>query len=177
MNENSSRVRLVAGADFMTNPEPGISFRTLLAYTDYLAHRWIKYFQEHPAALEVDLGGKAGSIRNLVGHIVQVEQFFAGRLMQEETPRPKPESLPLEELERFHQQAQEKLTRYITSASEEELSRTQAFGPVTSVSSRKIMTQTVLHSIHHWAQVAMEVRQAGFPTEKPQDIIITDVME
>jgi len=35
----------------------------------------------------------------------------------------------------------------------------------------------VLHSVHHWAQVAMEVRQAGFPVGKPQDIIITDVME
>jgi len=31
--------------------------------------------------------------------------------------------------------------------------------------------------VHHWAQVAMEVRQAGFPVGKPQDIIISDVME
>ena len=156
--------------------EPAISFRTLLAYTDYLAKRWINYFQQHPEALEVDLGGKAGSIRNLVGHIFQVEEYFAGRLLQQEMPRPKSEPLPLEKLEQIHQQAQEKFTQYVTSVSEEELRRTQAFGPVT-VSSRKVLTQAVLHSIHHWAQVAMVVRQAGLPTEKPQDIIITDVME
>lgn len=160
----------------MTNPEPAISFRTLLAYTDFLAHRWIKYFQQHPAALEVNIGGKTGSLRGLVSHIFQVEEFFAGRLLQEGLAAQKPESPTLEELERRHEEAQEKLTRYIDSASEEELRRTQTLGQTTA-SNRKILTQTVLHSIHHWAQVAMEVRQAGFPTERPQDIIITDVME
>ena len=49
-------------------------------------------------------------------------------------------------------------------------------GAVT-VSERKILTQAVLHSVHHWAQVAMEVRQAGFPTERPQDIIASPVMK
>jgi uncharacterized damage-inducible protein DinB len=40
-----------------------------------------------------------------------------------------------------------------------------------------MLAQAALHSVHHWAQVAMEVRQAGFPTGKPQDFIVTDVME
>jgi uncharacterized damage-inducible protein DinB len=35
----------------------------------------------------------------------------------------------------------------------------------------------VLHGVHHWAQVAMEVRQAGFPTERGQDIIASPVMK
>jgi len=48
---------------------------------------------------------------------------------------------------------------------------------VAKASTRKVLAQAALHSVHHWAQVAMEVRQAGFPTEKPQDIIISDVME
>lgn|SRR5579863_834893 len=157
-------------------PESAISFRTLLAYTDFLANRWIKYFQQYPAALEVTVGGKADSIRGLVSHIFLVEEFYTGRLMQEELPAKKPESPPLEELERWHQETHTKLEHYITSASEEELSRKQTIGQ-TTVSNRKILTQTVLHSIHHWAQVAMEVRQAGFPTERPQDVIITDVME
>lgn len=160
----------------MANPEPSISFRTLLAYTDLLAHRWIKYFHQHPAALEINVGGKTGSLRNLVGHIFQVEGFFAGLLLQESPSVPKPESRTLEELEKLHQLTQEKLRQYVGFASEEEMRRTQTLGGVTA-SNRKIMTQIVLHSIHHWAQVAMEVRQGGFPTENPQDIIITDVME
>jgi len=40
-----------------------------------------------------------------------------------------------------------------------------------------MLSQAALHSVHHWAQVAMAVRQAGFPTGKPQDFIVTDVME
>jgi uncharacterized damage-inducible protein DinB len=161
----------------MSTPEPSIAFRDLLAYTDYLAQRWLAYFRQHPAALDVDVGAKTGSIRHLVGHIVQVEQYFADRLNdRESSPPQKLEKATVEELERLHQDAHQRLGSYIASTTEDALRETRTFGPVT-VSKRKILTQTVLHSIHHWAQVAMEVRQAGFPTDKPQDIIISPVME
>jgi len=39
-------------------PEPAISLRELFAYSDYLANRWTGYFKEHPAALDVDVGGQ-----------------------------------------------------------------------------------------------------------------------
>jgi uncharacterized damage-inducible protein DinB len=162
----------------MSSVEPGISFRELFVYSDYLAGRWIKYLNEHPDALEVEVGGRTGSLRNLVGHIFDVELFFAGRLAGENPARlsQEKEAATLEELLERHQKAQEKLLRFVESAGEEGLRRKHTLGPVT-VSSRKVLAQTALHSIHHWAQVAMEVRQAGFPAEKPQDIIITDVME
>jgi uncharacterized damage-inducible protein DinB len=75
----------------------------------------------------------------------------------------------------MHQEAHKKLARYIDSTSEEALKQTRTLGSVT-VSNRKTFTQALLHSVHHWAQVAMEVRQAGFPAEKPQDIIGSPVM-
>jgi uncharacterized damage-inducible protein DinB len=165
----------------MNASEPAVSFRDLLAYTDYLAQRWLTYFKQNPAALEVNVGGKTGSLRDLVSHIFQVEQFFADLLLQEgagATRRPPAitEKLGLEELGRMHQAARQKLEQYIGSANEEALQRTRTLGPVT-VSDRKTLTQIVLHSVHHWAQVAMEVRQAGFPTERPQDIIASPVMK
>ena len=40
-----------------------------------------------------------------------------------------------------------------------------------------MLAQAAPHSVHHWAQVAIKVRQAGFPTTKPYDFIVTDVME
>jgi uncharacterized damage-inducible protein DinB len=76
----------------------------------------------------------------------------------------------------IHRQAREKLLRFLETAGRAGFERKHSFGPMT-VSSRKVLAQTALHSVHHWAQVAMEVRQAGFPAEKPQDIIISDVME
>ena len=163
----------------MSSSEASISFRELFAYSDYLANRWTKYFQEHPAALEVNVGGQFGTTRNLVRHIFEVEKIFAGLLLGETPARPswqEQDRKGPEELVKIHQQAQEQLLQYVSSAGEEDLRRKHTLGPV-SASSRKMLAQAALHSVHHWAQVAMEVRQAGFPTEKPQDIIISDVME
>jgi len=158
---------------------PSVAFADLLAYTDYLAQRWLNYFKQHPKALGIDVGGKTGTLRDLVTHLFQVEQFFADLLLQEgagsKAPPAKVEAPGLEELGRMHQATHQKLTQYIASANEEVLEKTRTLGPVT-VSNRKILTQTVLHSVHHWAQVAMEVRQAGLPTEKPQDIIASPIM-
>ena len=121
-------------------------------------------------------GGKTGSLRELVHHIFMVEQFFANRLLQKEPPA-KLESPTLDDLIHIHNSAHVQLLNYVTTVAEEELRATQSFGPVCKTSNRKNLAQSVLHSAHHWAQVAMEVRQAGFPGGKPQDIIITDVME
>ena len=157
-------------------PEPSISFRELLAYTDYLANRWLNYFRQNPGALDVNLGGKTGTLRDLVAHIVFVEGYFACRLLAKDPPA-KPEAPTLDDLAKIHQSAQEHILSFVSSASDDDLRRTQSFGPVSNVSNRKMLAQVALHGVHHWAQVAMEVRQAGFPTEKPQDIILTDVLE
>src|SRR5262249_26995117 len=164
----------------MTAQEPSIAFSDLLAYTDYLAQRWLNYFKQNPDALKVDVGGRTATLRDLVTHIFQVEQFFANLLIQEGaggTGRPAQMEAPgLDDLARLHQEAHQKLAQYIVSADEQRLEKTRTLGPVT-VSERKILAQAVLHSVHHWAQVAMKVRQAGFPTEKPQDIIASPVMK
>lgn len=165
-------------------PEAGISFRELLAYTDYLSKRWTQYFNENPTALDVAIGGRTPKVRDLVFHIVIVEQTFANLLHDNQPPNPPTvaaekvaqEPRTAENLARRHQQAHDKLTRYIASASTEDLRRLEPLGPAT-ISRRKILSQVTLHSAHHWAQIAMAVRQAGFPTRKPQDIILTDVME
>lgn len=164
----------------MSDQIPSLAFADLLAYTDYLAQRWLNYFERNPAALEIDVGGRAGTVGGLVTHIFQVEQFFADLLLQEGvggTGRPaQMASQSLEEQRGMHQQAHKKFQQYIGSASEEMLERTRTFGPVTA-SERKTLAQALLHSVHHWAQVAMEVRQAGFPAEAPQDIIASPVMK
>lgn len=164
----------------MSDHVPSLAFADLLAYTDYLAQRWLNYFEQNPAALEVKIGGRTPKLRDLVVHIFQVEDFFSDLLLQEgagATARPQQmEGKSLEELREIHQQAHKKLAQYIESASEERLQRMRTLGPVT-VSERKTLAQALLHGVHHWAQVAMEVRQAGFPAETPQDIIASPVMK
>ena|ERR1700686_1568934 len=159
---------------------PSVAFADLLAYTDYLAQRWLTYFNQHSKALDIDVGGRTGTLHDLVAHIFQVELFFADLLLQKGAgsmaPPAKGDAPSLEELQRMHHAAHQKLRQCIDSANEETLQQTRTLGPVT-VSERKVLAQAVLHSVHHWAQVAMEVRQAGFPTEKPQDIIASPVMK
>lgn len=164
----------------MNAEKPAITFQELLAYTDYLAQRWLNYFRQNPKALTIEVGGRTPTLHDLVTHIFQVEEFFSNFLFQEEmkpTGRPaQMEAKDLKELERMHREAHENLTRYIGSANEEHLEKMRTMGPLT-VSTRKILAQTTLHSVHHWAQVAMKVREAGFPTERPQDIIASPVMK
>lgn len=162
------------------SPEPAISFRELLDYTDHLAQRWLAYFKQHEAALEAEVGGKTGTLRNLVGHIFQVESFFANFLLHPPsvTPMAPPPGLDnpsLDMLAQMHQESLAKLKHFIASADQQTLEMKRTLGPVT-VSNRKILAQPLIHSIHHWAQVAMEVRQAGFPAQPPQDIIVSPTM-
>jgi uncharacterized damage-inducible protein DinB len=164
----------------MNTREPAITYRELIAYTDFLAKRWLDYFQKNQAALAVEVGGRTPTLRDLVGHIFQVELFFADLLFDTTampTARPpKLESPSLETLEHMHRDAHQKLCQYIGSVNEETLRQTRKLGP-TIASNRKILAQATFHSVHHWAQVAMEVRQAGLPTLPPQDIIISPALE
>lgn len=164
--------------------EAGISFRELLAYTDYLMQRWMKYFDENPSALEVEIGGRTPHVRDLVFHIVLVEQTFANLLHDNKPADPptiaaqKAEQEPrtADNLARLHREAHDKLIRYAASAKPDDVTKVEHLGPA-NVTRRKILSQVTLHSTHHWAQIAMAVRQAGFPTRTPQDIIVSDVMK
>jgi uncharacterized damage-inducible protein DinB len=166
----------------MSATEPTLTFREMLAYTDFLAQRWLDYFRKNEAALAISVGGRCPTLRDLAGHIFQVELFFANLLAEgafappPKAPPPNLESPSLETMERMHREAHEKLSQYIGSTGEETLRQTRTLG-FTTASNRKILAQATLHSVHHWAQVAMEVRQAGLPTLPPQDIIISPVME
>ncbi len=80
-------------------------------------------------------------------------------------------------LQQAHESAHQQLLGFAESATADQLAAKQDFGAARGVTARKMLTQAALHSVYHWAQVAMAVRQAGFPTDRPQDIIISDVME
>jgi uncharacterized damage-inducible protein DinB len=163
----------------VNTPEPFLSFRELLAYSDYLAQRWMNYFRQNPKALDIEVGGRTPTLRDLATHIFQVEQFFTDLLLKEgagATGRPAQMEAPeLSQLENMHRETHNKLAGYIASVTEETLGKTRTLGPRT-ISNRKILAQIFLHGVHHWAQVAMAVRQAGFPAESPQDIIASPVM-
>ena len=160
-----------------TESPAGVSFHELFGYTDFLAHRWIAYFRQNPAALEIDIGGKAGTLGELVVHIFDVERYFANKLDGSAVTFKKLDSANFDALQQAHLTAYQQLLNFAETATADRFAAKQDFGPAKGVTARKMLTQAALHSVHHWAQVAMAVRQAGFPTDRPQDIIISDVME
>lgn len=163
----------------MTPAEPGISFRELLAYTDYLANRWLKFFSEKPEALEVPAGGNTPTVADLVDHVFLVEEVFSS-FLREGTPPPESavgeRARSVEAFARRHQDAHRKIAEFLSSADDTELRAKKKFSRF-EASPRKLLTQSILHSVHHWAQIAMLVRRAGFDFGRPQDLILTDILE
>jgi uncharacterized damage-inducible protein DinB len=164
----------------MSAPNPGISFIELLAYVDYLASRWLTFFRQHPEALELEVGGDTPTIADLILHLIETEEVFARFLYERQPPETFPPRAPTEcrtadNFLRRHQEAVNEIATFLAGTNESELRENKTFGPL-EASRRKLLAQAMLHSVHHWAQVAMLMRRAGFDAGRPQDLILTDVM-
>jgi uncharacterized damage-inducible protein DinB len=144
--------------------------------------RWHDWFRRNPAALDVSLDiAQTKRVRELVLHIVAVDLRYAERLCGKEvTPY---EQMPqdVEELFALAQSNFERLRKYAQQASQADLRReiefpTRSAGTLRA-SKRKILIHTLMHSIRHWAQLATELRQAGYKTDWQHDLLFSDVIE
>jgi uncharacterized damage-inducible protein DinB len=159
--------------------EAAISFRELLDYTDEETNRWQVFFRAHPEALEVttDVRG-AATVRDLVLHIFQAEQIFGCAVLGE--PRPDLAKLPqatLDQIFAIGEAARKKMREFIGIASEEALREQQPFGPAGNVSRRKLLAQALTHGMRHWAQLATDLRRAGYPTDWVHDILMSPALK
>lgn len=161
--------------------ELGASFNDLFSYNQSETARWKRWLEANPAALDVNVGGAhAQTVRNLVAHIFHAELFLSGSLLNEEYSRAGgSEAATLDEIFALHTKASERVLQFMQSMTTDELKRTQEFRfkPGFVVSKRKLLTQFFLHGVHHWAQIALLVRQAGFPSDGPHDFILSSVVE
>ncbi len=159
----------------------GISFRDLLAYNHSETERWHRFFVEHPQALALEVGGQMGTVAKLVEHTFQTELYFATRLSGQEIIEAdfKPASDSIDDIFYLHEKAHSKLAQYLSKAAEADMSKKHHFDfdGGFDASERKMVMQFFWHGINHWAQVALIVRQAGMPVEKPRDIILSHAMQ
>ncbi len=157
----------------------GIDFKSLLAYNHGEAERWHAWFEQHPDALRLNVGEKMGTVLHLVGHIFQAELYFATKLTGEEISKSAFDFETLEQAFAMHEKAHGLMARYLETADEAEMKHMHdlSFKPGMRVSSRKLATQFFLHGIHHWGQIAMEVRQGGIPSDGPHDILLSHALE
>ena len=159
--------------------EPGLSFRELLDYTDDETRRWKEFFRTNPAALDLatDIRG-AKNVRELATHIFIAELIFGCAALGE--PRPDFEKLPqstLDEVFAIGESARKKMRDFVARAGEKELAEQVPFGPAGNVSKRKMLAQALTHGMRHWAQLAADLRRAGYPTDWVHDWIMSPAVK
>ena len=160
--------------------DDGIRFSDLLAYTDAEHAKWRQFFVLHPQALDLpcDVAG-SGTIRELVFHIFAVNLNFAHMLL--DLQRPDFKALPhatLEELFAIDEEAIRKLRSFLQKARPEDWSAQATLGFIKKdVSKRKMMTQAMLHGVHHRAQLATALRQQNLKQDWIHDFVLSDVMD
>jgi len=161
-----------------------ISFTELLDANRRDAEKWRSWFDAQPASiLDVPMT-VAGTkdVREFLLHIFAVELRYAERLAGcEVTPY---EALPtgsVADLFGIGERAHEMYRDYLAKVTDEDLAIVMEFPTRTAgtlrASKRKMFAHAMLHGVRHWAQLATELREAGYPTNWGKDFLMNEAME
>jgi uncharacterized damage-inducible protein DinB len=160
-----------------------LDLAVLLDYVEEETRKWTRLFQQHPAALDVKLDiAHVENVRGLLHHIFAVEHRYAQRLYEEpNTAFDQIPSEPNETLFGIGDQARIRIRKFIAEADEKKLAQNVTFQTVSygvlTVTFRKCLTHALIHSVRHWAQLATELRRAGYKQDWQHDFLFTKAME
>jgi uncharacterized damage-inducible protein DinB len=156
----------------------------LLRHNQEETEHWRKFFAATPAALDVPMDmADMKTVRGAVVHIFVVEQLYGERLSGISRERLSYDDFPAESLDQlfsYHELALAHLRKLLDSYTEAQWREPIEFKARVlriTASRRKMFLHVFLHSMRHWAQVAMVLRQAGFQQDWQHDFIFTQVME
>ena len=162
----------------------GISFGQLLAANEEEAERWRGWFERQPPEI-LDLPtqiAQSGTLRRLALHIQIVELFFSEKLNG--LAPSDYEALPVDSVASLFaigERARSNYRAFLAHATEEELSAVVEFSRtgkrLIRASKRKMFVHAMFHSMRHWAQVAVLLRESGHATDWLRDFILSDVMD
>jgi uncharacterized damage-inducible protein DinB len=168
----------------MVATDTSIRLLDLLAANEEESDRWRSYFAKHSVEiLEIRTEiAKAENVRGLLLHIFAVELRYAERLL--DLPVKAYEHLPTQSAETLFgigNRARDLYRRFLAQATSSELATVQTF-PTRSAgtlkaSKRKMLVHAMLHSVRHWAQLAVLLREQGYATDWQHDFLMSNVME
>ena len=160
----------------------GVSFDELLRHNEEETERWRGFFRAHPQALDLKVEmAQMKDLRGAVQHIFVVELLYAEVMAGAKREKIRWEDFPAntqKELFGNHDRAIELLRKVM--AQNLRWDETLTFGNrdfTVTATRRKMFMHVMLHSIRHWAQIAMVLRQNGFKQDWQHDFIFTKVME
>lgn len=160
---------------------PAITLEEMLDWSDEVTCKWLQFFGENPAALELPCGiyGSA-NILGLIKHIVVVEFRHGQRLAA--LPVSSYEDIPGDKLEALASLHHETVARFKTLLADpsQDWAEVMEFKSLTAgvlrSSRRKLLGHTLMHSIRHWAQIATLMRSAGLQPGIGGDLLLSSAL-
>jgi hypothetical protein len=160
-----------------------LTVKELLRYTDQERERWDRWFQVNGAhLLAVPIAGeREPTVGRLILHIFGPELRFVEKLRSDRLTDYR--SLPASSVEAvfgFGLKARQTMRDHISDLGADDWSRmieVEVGGHVVRASVRKVITNTLMHEIRHWAQIARIMRERGFEPPGGHDLLLSDALE
>ena len=158
----------------------GLSGEELLAWNDATFSNWMELVERHPEVMAVacDVYG-VSNVGELLHHVVLVELRYAQRLMGQTETAYEDVPVSVDGIRSAHGGMVERVRELLGDVAYEWEStiRFQTRSAGVMVTSRKtVLIHALMHSIRHYAQAAMLVRQAGIAPGFPMDYLFMGVL-
>ena len=167
----------------MSTSTLAFTFPEMLAAQDVELGRWEEWFLQQSATLldlQLDIA-KAKDLRSALFHIFLVELSFGEALNELRDPNASRADLlalphgTFDELFAIHHRAFSLLKQWVERATPEDAAKLFVRGEL-RVSRRKCFIQVMEHTVRHFAQLAVALRQAGHPTDWMHDFLFNPSM-
>ena len=167
----------------MSSPKLAFTFEEMIAAQEYELAKWEEWFLKQPATLldlPVDIA-KGENLRSVLFHIFVVEIFYGeplNDLRDSNAPVADLVALPREtfaDLFAIHRRGFALLKQWVERATPEEAAKVFIRGEL-RVTRKKCFIQVMEHTVRHFAQLAVALRQAGHPTDWMHDFIMNPSM-
>lgn len=159
-----------------------LTYEHLLELTSMEHHRWHDWFDANPDAWKISFASPPlATVADVVNHIFGVELRYAQRLRDERVSEWEDLLVhtSVEDVFSLGDNARALLVEFLTNAADEELDRVLTFKTLTAgtltATKYKIASNTFLHGIRHWAQIATVLRQNGFTNQWPHDMLLSSL--
>jgi uncharacterized damage-inducible protein DinB len=160
-----------------------ITLDELLSWTAEERAKWLPWFSDNPAALDVEVqpGGRFPTVASLLEHIFLVEVRHTRRLQRLDLPGHSGVDIgDVDGLFGYADRGRQAVHDYVATLTADEAAAPREVvvqsGGSFSMTPRKLLFHMALHEVRHWAQIASAVRFAGFTPPGDHDLFYSKAL-
>jgi uncharacterized damage-inducible protein DinB len=160
-----------------------LEFDELVRYTQEERDKWRAWFASHADALEVEVqpGGRHGTVGVLIDHIFLVErrhlQRLRGAALDTKTGLSGRHAPPLFD---YGASVRRELDQFVSELDEDVADEPRTFTVQTGdfvLTPRKLLFHCLLHETRHWAQIALALRRAALEPPGNHDLFFSKALK